>query len=108
MRVTGEMLALVGALWTLCAAVGVLRLPSPLSRMHALTLASTVGVTLLAVGAAVALPTLNDATSALLAGGLQILTLPLAANLLARSSHRAGETQPSRLARRARRASRGD
>lgn len=93
MRVTGEVLALLGALLALSAAVGVIRLPTPLSRMHALTKASTVGVVLLALGAAFALPTLNDATSALLAGGLQLLTLPVAANLLARSSHRAEQRQ---------------
>lgn len=98
MRVTGEVLALLGALLALSAAVGVIRLPTPLSRMHALTKASTVGVVLLALGAAFALPTLNDATSALLAGGLQLLTLPVAANLLARSSHRAEQRQDAERA----------
>ena len=44
---------------------GVVRFPDVLSRMHALTKASTIGVVLVAVGAAFVLPTANDITSAL-------------------------------------------
>ncbi len=106
MHVAGEILALVAALVTLTSAIGVMRLRIPLSRLHALTAASTVGIVLMAIAAALALPTLNDATSALLAGGLQLLTLPVASNLLARSSHkgeRAGYVPGARRRRRARR-----
>jgi len=85
----GSVLALMGAVLTLLAAVGVLRFPDVLSRMHALTKASTLGFVLVAIGAAVELPTANDVTSALLAAELQILTLPVAANLIARSTYRA-------------------
>ncbi len=92
----GAVLALMGAVLTLLAAVGVLRFPDVLSRMHALTKASTLGFVLVAVGAAIELPTANDATSALLAAGLQILTLPVAANLIARSAYRA-ERIPNRV-----------
>jgi multicomponent Na+:H+ antiporter subunit G len=83
----GQILALGGAVLTLLAAVGVLRFPDVLSRMHALTKASTLGFVLVAVGAAAELHTANDITSALLAAGLQILTLPVAANLIARSTY---------------------
>lgn len=92
----GEALALAGALLTLLAAIGVVRFPDVLARMHALTKASTVGFVLVAVGAALNLPTANDSTSALLAAGLQILTLPVAANLLSRSTYRA-EGIPNRV-----------
>jgi multicomponent Na+:H+ antiporter subunit G len=85
--VIGQVLALVGAVLTLLAAVGVLRFPDVLSRMHALTKASTLGFVLVAVGTAAELHTANDITSALLAAGLQILTLPVAANLIARSTY---------------------
>ena len=47
----GEAMMLVGALLTLLAAVGVSRFPDALSRMHALTKASTVGFGLVAIGA---------------------------------------------------------
>ena len=67
--VIGEMLALAGAVLTLLAAVGVVRFPDALTRMHALTKASTLGLTLVAVGAAFVLPTANDVTSALAGRG---------------------------------------
>lgn len=83
----GQILALAGAVLTLLAAVGVVRFPDVLSRMHALTKASTLGFVLVAVGAAFELRTANDITSALLAAGIQILTLPVAATLIARSTY---------------------
>lgn len=82
-----ESLMLGGALLTLIAAIGVLRFPDALTRMHALTKASTVGFGLVAIGAAMSLPTANDVTSALLAFGLQLLTLPVAATLIANSTY---------------------
>ncbi len=51
------------------------------------TKASTVGFGLVAIGAALALPTANDVTSVLLAFGLQLLTLPVAATLIANSTY---------------------
>ena len=83
----GEAIMLAGAVLTLLAAVGVLRFPDALTRMHALTKASTVGFGLVAIGAALELPTANDVTSALLAFGLQLLTLPVAATLIANSTY---------------------
>ena len=69
----GQAVALVGTLFTLLAAVGVVRFPDVLARMHALTKASTVGLVLALVGAAIALDSTNDRTSLLLACALQIL-----------------------------------
>lgn len=83
----GEVLALGGAVLTLLSAIGVVRFPDALARMHALTKASTIGLVLVAVGAAFVLPTANDITSALLAGLLQLLTLPVAVGLMARSTY---------------------
>lgn len=96
MTVVGQALALGGALLTLVAAIGVLRFPDVLARMHALTKASTLGFVLLALGAAASLSTANDITSALLAAGLQLLTLPVAANLISRSTYLA-EGIPQRV-----------
>lgn len=83
----GQAIALVGALLVLLGAIGVLRFPDALSRMHALTKASTIGVVFVAVGAALALRSANDLTSALGAAALQLLTLPISASLLARSTY---------------------
>jgi multicomponent Na+:H+ antiporter subunit G len=87
--VTGEVLALVGATLTLLAAAGVVRFPEVMARMHALTKASTVGVVLVLVGGAVTLDHPNDVTSLLLAAALQVLTMPVGANLLSRATYRA-------------------
>ena len=86
---TGEVLALLGATLTLLAAVGVVRFPEVMARMHALTKASTLGVVLVLVGGAVTLTHPNDVTSLLLAAALQVLTMPVGANLLSRATYRA-------------------
>jgi multicomponent Na+:H+ antiporter subunit G len=87
--VTGEVLALAGATLTLLAAVGVLRFRGVLARMQALTKASTLGVVLVLLGGAVTLDHPNDVTSLLLAAALQVLTMPVGANLLSRATYRA-------------------
>ena len=85
----GPALALVGASLTLLSAIGVVRFPDVMARMHALTKASTVGVVLVLLGGAVTLDHPNDVTTLLLAAALQLLTLPVAANLMSRSTYMA-------------------
>jgi multicomponent Na+:H+ antiporter subunit G len=85
--VIGEAVALLGAVLILLSAVGVVRFGDVLSRMHALTKGSTVGVLLVALGSAFVLPTANDITSAIAAALLQLLTLPIAASLIARAAY---------------------
>ena len=87
---TGELLALLGAVLILLAAVGVVRFDDALVRMHALAKASTLGVLLLLAGAAVHLHHPNDITSVILAGLLHLLTSPPASNLLARATFLSG------------------
>jgi len=83
----GEVIVLFGAVLTLLSAIGVVRFPDALSRMHALTKASTVGFGLIAIGACLNMTNANDITSVLLAAGLQLLTLPVAATLIAHSTY---------------------
>jgi len=85
----GPAVALAGALLTLLSAAGVVRFSDVLARMHALTKASTLGLVLVLLGGAVSLDHPNDVTSLLLAAALQVLTLPVGANLLARATYRA-------------------
>jgi multicomponent Na+:H+ antiporter subunit G len=100
--VIGEVLALAGAVLVLLAAIGVIRFPDALARMQSLTKASTVGVTLVAVGSVFVLPTWNDDTSAVAAALLQLLTLPIGASLLARAVYRAtSDDEPPPRPRRA-------
>ena len=85
----GAVLVLVGAALTLVASIGVVRFPDVLARMHALTKASTVGVVLVLLGGAVTLDPPNDVTTLLLAASLQLLTMPVATNLMSRSTYMA-------------------
>jgi multicomponent Na+:H+ antiporter subunit G len=85
--VIGEAVILAGALLTLLSAVGVVRFRDALARMHALTKASTIGFGLVAIGACLSMDNIDDITSVLLAVGLQVISLPVAATLIAHSTY---------------------
>ena len=87
--VIGEAVILLGCVLTLLAGIGVLRFGDVFERMHALTKASAPGLILVIVGAALLLPSINDVTTLALAAFLQVLTLPVAANLIASATYRA-------------------
>jgi multicomponent Na+:H+ antiporter subunit G len=83
----GELLALVGATLVLLSAIGVVRFPDVLARLHALAKASTLGVLLILAGVAVNLRDLNDLTSVVLAGVLHLLASPPASNMVSRAAY---------------------
>ncbi len=83
----GELLALVGATLVLLSAIGVVRFPDVLARLHALAKASTLGVLLILGGVAVNLRDLNDLTSVVLAGVLHLLASPPASNMVSRAAY---------------------
>jgi len=85
--VIGELLALFGAVLILLSAVGVVRFDDLFARLHALAKASTIGLLVVLVGAAVNLPTLNDVTTVLLAGVVHLLASPPASNMLSRAAY---------------------
>jgi len=85
----GELLVLFGSLLTLLAAIGMVRFKDVFARMHALTKASTAGVIVVLVGAAIHLDHPNDVTSLFLAAALQLLTSPVAANMISLATYRA-------------------
>ena len=83
----GETAVLVGAVLILLAAIGVVRLPDAVTRMHALSKASTLGVSIALLGAAVARTSVNDITSLLFATVLQAATNPVASTLLMQATY---------------------
>ena len=85
----GEVLVLAGSLLTLLAGIGVVRFTDVFVRMHALSKASTLGLLLVLVGAAIALDHPNDITSLMLAAVLHVVTSPIGNNLIARATYRA-------------------
>jgi multicomponent Na+:H+ antiporter subunit G len=86
----GELLALIGSALVLLSAVGVVRFDDVFARLHALAKASTLGVLLVLIGAAVNLHDLNDITSVVLAAVLHLLASPPASNMVSRSAYLAG------------------
>ncbi|WP_347303038.1 monovalent cation/H(+) antiporter subunit G [Croceibacterium sp. TMG7-5b_MA50] len=87
------MLAMVlqglGAAFLLIAAIGVIRLPDPLQRMHSATKAGTLGTALLLVGV-MASGQVDRSSTAWLAIIFLLVTLPLGAQLLARGTYLSG------------------
>ena len=80
-------LVVIGALFALLAAVGLLRLPDLYTRMHAASKAGVVGAGLILL--AVALVSFDAAVAlrALLGIVFLVLTTPISAHLLARAAH---------------------
>lgn len=83
-------LLLAGSALTLLAAVGLQRFDSVFARMHAATKATTLGVALVALGAMIRVESRADEITLLLAAGLQLVTTPVAAHLVARAAYRSG------------------
>lgn len=96
MRIAGEVLLVAGAWLTLTAAIGVNRFRDVLARMHALSKATTLGLVFVLIGTTVAVGDRNAATFAALAIALQLVTSPVASNLMARATYRA-ENIPHRI-----------
>jgi multicomponent Na+:H+ antiporter subunit G len=83
-------LIVIGALFSLVAAIGLVRFPDVYTRMHSASKAGTVGSGLLLL--AVGIHSGDVATFGRATAGIVffILTAPVAAHLLARAAHKAG------------------
>jgi multicomponent Na+:H+ antiporter subunit G len=92
----GEIAVLVGSVFVLIAAIGIVRFDDVLARMHALAKASTLGVLLVLLGAAITLHDANDITSLILAAVVQVLASPPASNMLSRATYLAKDI-PQRI-----------
>lgn len=85
MTILAGALMVLGTAFLLIAAIGVIRLPDPLQRMHSATKAGTLGVALLLIGVLI-----HDTNGADHIGWLTmlflLLTLPIGAQILARAT----------------------
>ena len=86
--VLGAALLLVGSLFCLAAALGIVRFPDVLTRLHAATKPQVFGLLLILTGVALTLRTWHVLLLALLTMGLQILTAPVSSHMLARTAYR--------------------
>lgn len=82
-----QVFVLAGAVLILFSALGVTRFNDVMAQMHFLSKATTLGIVVLLVGAALGMDSANDWTSLLLAAFLQIMTSPVSANLISRSTY---------------------
>ena len=83
---------IAGSLFGLLAAIGILRLPDLLTRMHAASKAGLVGAGLIMIGIAIASGESAIALRAVLGTLFLALTTPVSAHLLARAAIKAGDT----------------
>lgn len=84
------MLIIVGAMFTLVAAIGLLRLPDVYSRMHAASKAGTLGSGVMLIALAVFAGDVAVATRALAGVVFFLLTAPISAHLLAKAAYAVG------------------
>lgn len=89
--VAGSLLMLGGASLALIGAFGLVRLPDTFARMHAATKPQTLGLLLTLVGLALTLRTWSAVATLVIVLAAQALTAPLAAHLLGRAAHSAGD-----------------
>jgi multicomponent Na+:H+ antiporter subunit G len=87
----GCILLLLGALFSLVAAIGVLRLPDLYTRMHAASKAGAVGGGLVLIAVALVCFDVGVALRAIIGFVFLLLTTPVAAHLLARASYRTSD-----------------
>jgi len=95
----GAFLVLLGCFLCFAAALGIVRLPDVVSRMHAATKPQTLGLILLVAGVAVSLRTWASFGTLLLVAALQLATAPVSAHLVGRTVYRTDQVRHDLLAR---------
>ena len=88
MDLVGELFIVAGAALAMIGGIGVVRFPDLFSRMHAAAKAPTLGLVLVAIGAAITIDTLLAYTTLLLVVILQLMSSPVGAHALSRASRR--------------------
>jgi multicomponent Na+:H+ antiporter subunit G len=86
--VLAGVLVLAGSLLALTAAIGVVRFPDTLSRMHAATKPQVLGLLLVLFGAAIRLRGHPDVGMLILAGLFAVITAPVIANRVGQLAYR--------------------
>lgn len=85
-EIIAGILILGGAVFTLIAAIGVIRLPDVLTRMHSSTKAGTLGASLILAAAAIVFAETSTTAKCVVAVLFLLLTAPLAAHMIGRAS----------------------
>jgi multicomponent Na+:H+ antiporter subunit G len=88
--IAAGILLLLGGAFGFLAALGLVRLPDAIIRMHAATKAGTLGCGFILLGVAVYFPDTPTTLRAVAAILLVLLTAPIAAHLIGRAAYRSG------------------
>lgn len=88
LEIVGGVVMLGGAVLMAIAAIGLLRFERPLVRLHVAAKASSAGVLLVLVGAALQVDSLGVGLEFVVTGVFVVLSLPLATHALAAARHR--------------------
>lgn len=89
----GAVLLVLGALLSLVAGIGLIRLPDLLTRMHAATKPQVLGLMLVSVGLSLILRDPGAVGLLALIVIAQLATAPVAAHMVGRASYRAGQVR---------------
>ncbi len=95
----GAFLVLVGCFLCFAAALGIVRFPDVVSRMHAATKPQTLGLIVLATGVEVSLRSWASLGTLVLITALQLTTAPVSAHLVGRTVYRTDQVRHDLLAR---------
>lgn len=95
--VVGAVFLLLGAMLCFAAAVGLVRFPDVLTRMHAATKPQTLGLLFVVVGVAFSLQSLKPLGMLALVAILQLLTAPVSAHMVGRTAYRTGQVREDLL-----------
>jgi multicomponent Na+:H+ antiporter subunit G len=96
-EVVSSVLLVTGSALALTAAIGLLRFPDVVTRMHAATKPQTLGLLLVLLGAALRLPGSIDLGMIVLAALFQLITAPLVAQRVGRAAYLEGRAGADRL-----------
>ena len=87
MDIVGGLLLIAGAVFVLVGAVGVIRFDTPTERLHAAAKGPTLGLMLLAAGAAFRIASVTAVVAVVLVVVLQLLSGPLGSHMIGRTIH---------------------
>lgn len=99
LEIVAGLLILAGGGFTLIAAIGIVRLPDLLTRMHASTKAGTLGSILVLIALAVELGTATVIAKAIATILFLLLTAPIAAHMIGRAHVRTAREAADRQAK---------
>lgn len=97
MDLVAAVLSLIGSLFCLTAAAGLVRFPDLVSRMHPAAKPQSLGMVILMVGLALHIRTVAAALFLALVTILQMMTVTLASHVVARAGYRSGLVDPATL-----------